>query len=44
VHQAIRAEIPHYASDRYLADELAWAKREVLEGRLGEELRAELFK
>jgi histidine ammonia-lyase len=44
VHQAIRAEIPHYASDRYLADELAWAKREVLDGRLAEDLRAELFK
>jgi histidine ammonia-lyase len=44
VHQAIRSAIPHYASDRYLADELAWAQRAVLDGRLGEDLRAELFK
>ncbi|HEY0627150.1 MAG TPA: histidine ammonia-lyase [Allosphingosinicella sp.] len=33
VVDAIRAEVPHYASDRYLADELAWAQSAVLEGQ-----------
>ena len=40
VHAAIRAEIPFYAADRYLADDLAWAHQAVLEGRIGPELVA----
>jgi histidine ammonia-lyase len=39
----IRAEVPHYASDRYLADELAWAKRQVLAGRFAGAVVLELF-
>ena len=31
---AIRAEIPHYDADRYLADEIGWARDAVLAGRL----------
>src|SRR5439155_15053169 len=31
---AIRAEVPHLGSDRYLADDLAWAKEAVLGGAL----------
>jgi histidine ammonia-lyase len=34
VRTAIRARVPHYAADRYLADELAWAQGKVLEGAL----------
>jgi histidine ammonia-lyase len=30
--RTVRAAVPHYASDRYLADELAWAKGAVLSG------------
>jgi histidine ammonia-lyase len=30
--QAIRAFVPHLDADRYLAHELAWAKRAVLDG------------
>ena len=33
VVDAIRAEVPHYQADRYLADELAWAQTAVLDGR-----------
>jgi histidine ammonia-lyase len=40
---AVRSVVPHYATDRYLADELAWAKVVVLDGRFAEEVRAELF-
>jgi histidine ammonia-lyase len=32
VRAAIRARVPHYEADRYLADELAWAAQAVLEG------------
>jgi histidine ammonia-lyase len=32
VRGAIRARVPHYEVDRYLADDLEWAKRAVLEG------------
>jgi histidine ammonia-lyase len=34
----IRARVPHYASDRYLADELAWAGEQVLAGSVVEGL------
>ncbi len=39
----IRATIPHYAADRYLADELAWAKEAVLSGRFAGNVTKELF-
>ena len=39
----IRAEVPHYATDRYLADELAWAKRQVLAGRFAGAVVLDLF-
>jgi histidine ammonia-lyase len=29
----VREEVPHYDADRYLADELGWAKQQVLAGR-----------
>jgi histidine ammonia-lyase len=34
----IRAEIPHYETDRYFAHEIAWARNAVLAGRLATEL------
>jgi histidine ammonia-lyase len=40
----IRATVPHYAADRYLADELAWAKEAVLSGRFAGSVMEELFK
>ncbi|MDB5672227.1 MAG: hutH [Alphaproteobacteria bacterium] len=40
---AVRAEIPHLASDRYLAPELEWAKRAVLDGMLTGEIEGVLF-
>jgi histidine ammonia-lyase len=43
VHKAIRAAIPFYACDRYLADDLAWAKAAVLEGSLADAVQGELF-
>jgi histidine ammonia-lyase len=39
----IRRHIPHYASDRYLADDLEWAKQAVLGGALTGALESELF-
>jgi histidine ammonia-lyase len=42
-HRAIRAAIPFYAADRYLADDLAWAKGAVLDGALSSEVEAALF-
>ncbi len=43
VHAAIRAEVSFYASDRYLADDLAWAQAAVLRGALSVEVEAALF-
>jgi histidine ammonia-lyase len=43
VARSVRARFPHYSSDRYLADELAWAKAAVLEGSLADEALAALF-
>jgi len=40
---AIRRDVPHYAADRYLADELRWAQEAVLAGSLSGEVEAELF-
>jgi histidine ammonia-lyase len=39
----IRAAVPHYEADRYLADELRWAQDAVLGGALSGEVEAELF-
>jgi histidine ammonia-lyase len=39
----IRAVVPHYDRDRYLAGELAWAKEAVLEGALSEDLESAFF-
>jgi histidine ammonia-lyase len=39
----IRSHVPHYAADRYLGDDLAWAKSAVLEGLLSADVEAELF-
>ena len=39
----IRRHVPHYAADRYLADELRWAQDAVLAGTLSGEVEAELF-
>ncbi|HYG30506.1 MAG TPA: histidine ammonia-lyase [Allosphingosinicella sp.] len=43
VHEAIRGAVPFYACDRYLADDLAWAKAAVLEGSLADAVQGELF-
>ncbi|HEY1145368.1 MAG TPA: aromatic amino acid lyase, partial [Allosphingosinicella sp.] len=40
---AIRAAVPHYASDHYLADELGWAQRTVQEGTIAAMVTDELF-
>ena len=39
----IRAHIAHYATDRYLADDLAWARGTVLAGILSDALEGEFF-
>jgi histidine ammonia-lyase len=43
VVRGVRGRFPHYESDRYLADELAWAKEAVLSGTLLDEPLAGLF-
>ena len=40
----IRRNVPHYAADRYLADELRWAQEAVLAGTLSGEVEGELFR
>ena len=40
---AIRAEVPFHAADRYLADDVAWAKAAVLAGALSGAIEAGLF-
>lgn len=40
VVKAIRSEVPHYATDRYFADDLSWAQRAVLEGSIVPDLAA----
>ncbi len=42
-HAAVRADIPFHAADRYLADDMEWAKRAVLDGRLCGDVRHRLF-
>ena len=39
----IREHVPYYESDRYLADDLAWAKQAVLEGALCAAVEEEIF-
>jgi len=43
VHSAIRAQVPHLGSDRYMADEIGWAKQAVLDGTLAGDVTRELF-
>jgi histidine ammonia-lyase len=40
---AIRAAVPFHAKDRYFADDIAWAKRNVLDGTLSGAVQSELF-
>jgi histidine ammonia-lyase len=40
---AIRAAVPRYERDRYLADDLAWARTAVLDGALSNEVERALF-
>jgi histidine ammonia-lyase len=39
----IRAAVPFHARDRYLADDIGWAKQAVLDGTLSGAVQAELF-
>jgi histidine ammonia-lyase len=39
----IRGVVAHYAADRYLADDIGWARQAVLEGTLARMLEGELF-
>jgi histidine ammonia-lyase len=41
--ETIRGAVAFYAADRYLADDLAWAKRAVLGGTLSRALEDRLF-
>jgi histidine ammonia-lyase len=43
VHAAIRARVPMLTRDRYLADEMEWAQRAVLDGSLSAAVQEELF-
>jgi len=40
---AIREAVPFHAGDRYLADDIGWAKQAVLDGTLSDAVQAELF-
>jgi histidine ammonia-lyase len=42
-HIAIRAAVPHHEKDRYLAPDVAWAQRAVLDGALAGAVQADLF-
>jgi histidine ammonia-lyase len=39
----IRRAVPHYEADRYLADELEWAKEAVMAGALSKQVQGALF-
>jgi histidine ammonia-lyase len=39
----IRRNVPHYDRDRYLADDLAWARQAVLDGTLSADVEGALF-
>jgi histidine ammonia-lyase len=40
---AIRADVPFYAADRYLAGDLAWAQRAVLDGTVSRDVERRIF-
>jgi histidine ammonia-lyase len=40
---AIRAEVPFYERDRYMADDLAWARQAVIDGALSRAVEESLF-
>jgi len=40
---AVRAHVPFHAADRYLADDIGWAKGAVLDGALSGAVQAGLF-
>jgi histidine ammonia-lyase len=40
---AIRASVPFQTRDRYMADDIAWARSAVLDGTLSGAVQAELF-
>jgi histidine ammonia-lyase len=42
-HDTVRAAVPFHAADRYLANDLAWAKEEVLDGALSGAVQESLF-
>jgi histidine ammonia-lyase len=42
-HDTIRAAVPFHAKDRYLANDVAWAKRAVLDGILSGAVQTALF-
>jgi histidine ammonia-lyase len=39
----IRGNVAHYDADRYLADDLEWAKRAVLDGQLSQQVEGQIF-
>jgi histidine ammonia-lyase len=39
----VRRHVPRYAADRYLANDLAWAKETVLSGSIAEDARSRIF-
>jgi histidine ammonia-lyase len=43
VHEAIRAHVPPLTRDRYMSDEIGWAKQAVLDGRLSAGVQDALF-
>ena len=43
VVKEIRGRVPHYAADRYLADDLAWSQQAVLGGTFSASVQEELF-
>ena len=42
-HATIRAQVPFLARDRYLAEEIGWAQRAVLDGGFSAAVQAQLF-
>jgi len=42
-HRAVREKVPFHAADRYLADEMEWAKAAVLDGAFAGAVQTELF-
>lgn len=44
LHAAIRAAVPRLARDRYMSDDIGWAKAAVLDGRLSAAVQDALFR